>query len=290
MRNVSFLRYIFFIGLAILLLPLQSEVVYAQTTKKNTVRLKLDYVKVMNEQGYLNIKAIARIDKQMTDVPHIDLEVYYEFEDEEFPLGNTRTNMSGKSRFMLPSLGDIKADSTNTYTLGIAFGGNDSFKRASKTVSFKDANIATNLFTKDSVNYIEATLTDAVTNLPIAESSLKVQVERLINPLPIGEEFNYTDENGTIVVPVEEGIPGMDGNLKLEVVLSDSDDYGTVKAMAEAPYGVAIVEESTFDERTLWGPRSKTPIFILLFTFFLILATWGPILYLVRNLYRITKS
>ena len=290
MRRSTILRPAWIIYLGIFLFPILFGDVNAQEVEKTAVRLKLDYTKVMDGQSYLDIKAIARIDGQMTDVPDISLEVYYEFEEEEFPLGTTKTDMNGKSRFLLPSLKEIKADSSNTYTLGIGFNGNDLYKRASKTVEFKDAKIATTLFTKDSINYIQAILTDVFLNEPIAEQSLRVQVKRLINPLRIGEEFNYTDENGTVIVPVEYGIPGIDGQLTLEVVYPDSDEYGTVKAVVEAPYGVPVIKDTTFNERTLWGPRGKTPYFILIFTIFLIVATWGPIIYLIRNLYKISKS
>jgi hypothetical protein len=272
------------------MLPIFFGKLSAQEVEKTAVRLKLDYTKVINGQSYLDIKAIARIDGQMTNVPDISLEVYYELEEEEFPLGTAKTDMDGKSRYLLPPLKEIKADSSNTYTLGIGFNGNELFKRASKTVAFKDANIATTLFTKDSINYIQATLTDVVLKEPIVDQSLRVQVKRLINPLRIGKEFNYTDEDGTIIVPVEYGIPGIDGLLTLEVVYPDSDDYGTVKAVVEAPYGVPVIKDTTFNKRTLWGPRNKTPFFIIIFTIFLILATWGPILYLIRNLYKISKS
>ncbi len=273
-----------------LLFALPAENLYAQKAKKNTVRLKVNYTKVMNAPGYLDIGAVSRIERQMTEVPNIALEVYYEYEDEEFPLGTITTNMSGKSKFILPSLDAIKSDTTAMYTIGVSFAGNDLFKRASRTVSFKDAHIDTELITEDSTNYIKATLTDAVTKSPLIENSLTVQVKRLINPLKIGEEFNYTDENGTIIVPVESGIPGLDGNLTLEVVLPDSDDYGTVKAVVNAPYGVPIVEDTSFYERSLWAPRNRTPIFILIFTVFLIVITWGPIAYLIRNLFKISKS
>jgi hypothetical protein len=290
MRRSTIVKPAWIIYLGIFLLPILFGNVNAQEVEKTAVRLKLDYFKVMDGQSFLDIKAIARIDGQMTDVPDISLEVYYEFEEEEYPLGTAKTNMNGKSRFLLPSLKEIKADSSNTYILGIGFNGNELYKRASKTVEFKDAKIATALFTKDSINYIKATLTDVSLKAPIAEQSLRVQVKRLINPLRIGEEFNYTDEDGTVIVPVEYGIPGIDGKLTLEVVYPDSDEYGTVKAIVEAPYGVPVIKDTTFNERTLWGPRGKTPYFILIFTIFLIVATWGPIIYLIRNLYKISKS
>ena len=262
----------------------------AQDKKKNSVRIKADYTKVMEGQSYLDIKVISRIDRSMVDVPGLDLEVYYEYDYEEFPLGTAKTDMSGKSRFLLPPLSEIKADSTGMYTLGVSFAGNDEFKRGSKTASFKEARIETKLETRDSTNYIQATLTESGTGLPVPDVSLWVQVQRLIRPLRIGEEFNYTDENGTIFVPVERGIPGLDGILNIEVVLPESDDYGTVKAVVEAPYGEPIVQDTTFYKRTLWAPRSRTPIFILVLTILLIVVTWGPILYLIRNLYKISKS
>ena len=62
------------------------------------------------------------------------------------------------------------------------------------------------------------------------------------------------------------------------------------KAIIKAPIGVPIVEESTFNERTLWAPRSKTPIFILVFANLIILAMWGIIIYLITNLFRINKT
>ena len=95
---------------------------------------------------------------------------------------------------------------------------------------------------------------------------------------------------GQIEVAVPEGIPGVDGNLKLEVVLSESDDYGTVIAQLIAPIGTVIVDESTFDQRTMWSPRGKTPIFLLTLTYSFIFIVWGIFIYLFINLVRIIKS
>ncbi|MCK4562765.1 MAG: hypothetical protein KAT78_07650, partial [Flavobacteriaceae bacterium] len=137
---------------------------------------------------------------------------------------------------------------------------------------------------------ITATLFDANTNNPIVDESLTVQVQRLFNPLPIGEEFNNTDDNGSILVPIENGIPGIEGNLAIEVVLNESDNYGTVKVIVNAPFGVPIVDESTFDQRTMWSPRNKTPIFLLIFPNLLIIGIWGFIIYLFINLFKLSKS
>ena len=264
--------------------------IYAQDAKKNTIRVKVYYVKIMNEEVYFDIVASSRIDGKNVDVVNIDLTVFNEFDDEKIKLGTTTTNMNGESRFAVKDFNSIKPDSTNTYNLLFSFKGNDTYKRASKRVSFKNADIKAELMTKDSTNYIRASLFDASKDSLISDASLTVQVQRLFQPLFIGEEFYITDENGTILVPIEEGIPGVDGNLTIEVVLNDSDVYGTVKDIVIAPIGTPIVDESTFDDRTMWSPRNKTPIFLLIFPNLVIFGMWGLIIYLIINLFKIQKN
>jgi len=280
----------FLVVLSIFLLTIGFQNLHAQNTKKNRVRIKAEYVKIMNGETYIDIKATSKIKKKNTKVSNIELIVYNEIEDKKIKLGATTTNMKGESRFVLKGLNSIKPDSLNTYTIKILFKGNNSFKKTSKSISFKNADIATQLITKDSINYITATLIDTSADSLIIGEALTVQVQRLFSPLRIGQEFNNTDENGTIIVPIEEGIPGVDGNLTIEVVLNDSDIYGTVKALVNAPIGIPIVDESTFDQRTMWSPRNKTPLFILIFTNVLIIGIWGILLYLITNLFKISKS
>jgi hypothetical protein len=289
MKNQLKFRYVFLVIVSVFICLANFQNLYAQNAKKNKVRIKAEYVKIMDNESYVDITATSKIEKKNTKVSNIDLTIYNELEDEKTKLGSTTTNKKGKIRFVINSLNDIKPDSTNTYNILISFRGNDSFKKASKRISFKNANIEAKLTIKDSINYIKATLTDAVTNSPIIDELLNVQVQRLFRPLGIGEEFNNTDENGTIIVPIEEGIPGVDGILTFEVVLYDSDDYGTVKDLVDAPLGIPIIEESTFDQRTMWSPRNKTPLFILIFTNVLIIGIWGIIVYLITNLFRIKK-
>lgn len=283
-------RFVLLVFLGVLSINMAFQGLYAQEVEKNRARLKLDYIKVMEGDAYLNIKASAKIDKQNVDVSHIPIKVFNEVNDEEIHLGEVMTNMNGESRFVIKDFKSLIPDSSNVYTLGISFKGNELFKRASKSVSFRDAEITARIITKDSTNFVTATLKDISSDSLLVDHSLDVQVQRLFSPLKIGEEFNNTDDNGTILVSVEDDIPGVDGVLTIEVVLNDSDDYGTVKALITAPIGVPIVEESTYDQRTLWSPRGKTPIFILIFANSLIFGMWGILFYLMYNLFKISKS
>ena len=259
-------------------------------TKKNRARINADYVQRIDNEHYLNIKASARIDKKTVEVAHIELSILQELNDEEIEIGKTKTDASGISKFIIEDFSNLQADSSGVYNLVISFAGNDAFKRASREVSFRNADIEAKWIVKDSINYISAKLIDTQLDSALAEMPLSVRVERLFRPLKIGEDYYDTDENGEIEVAVEDGIPGIDGNLKIEVVLNESDDYGTVIAQVNAPIGTVIVDESTFDQRTMWSPRGKTPIFLLALTYSFIFIVWGIFLYLFVNLVRIIKS
>lgn len=264
--------------------------VCAQGVKKNKLRISADYVKIMDGNSYVNIKASARIEKKNVSVSNIELSISNIIGDEVMELGKATTDMDGVTKYVIHSLETIRPDSSGVFTILISFEGNDLYKKASKEISFKDALIYANIVTKDSVNYMNARLLDASSGDPIQNVSLKVQVERLFKPFNIGEDFNYTDKDGAILVPIDDNIPGVDGNLTFGVVLNDNDDYGTVKTFVDAPIGIPIVYESTFDKRTMWSPRSKTPLFLLIFPNLITFGMWGFIAYFIFNLFKIARS
>ena len=289
-KNQLNFRYIILLILGVLIFYSASNSLYAQKTKKDRIRLNVQYVKIMDGEIHFDIKASARIKKKTVKISNINLILYNELEEEKIKLGEINTNIDGESRFFLKNINELKSDSSNTYNILVYFKGNDNYKKAKKSISFKDANIRATVIVKDSVNYISATLSDADSKEPIVDESLTVYIQRLFKPLRIGEEFNSTDDEGSILVPIEDGIPGIDGNLTIKVVLSESDDFGTVKTVVKAPVGIPIVNESTFDQRTMWSPRNKTPIFLLIFPNLLIFGIWGFIVYLVANLFKLSKS
>lgn len=281
---------LFFFALLCVLVYLMGPVgLYAQKTKKNSTRLNIEYVKIMEGEIYFNVKSSARINKKNMPVSRIELSLFNVLDDEKITLGKVKTNHKGEGRLTLKGISSIKADSSNIYNIQLVFKGNDTLKQAKKNISFKDVYVNAKLIEKDSINFVEGTLIDSSTNEPITGEFLKVQVERLFLPLLIGDEFNETDDEGKILVPIEDGIPGVDGNLNIEVVLYESDDYGTVKAVVMGSIGVPITDESTFDQRTMWSPRGKTPLFLLFLTYSGILIVWGIITYLVVNLFKIVK-
>ena len=268
----------------LLVLPISAQ------KKKERLRIGAVYTKIMDGPVYLDLSTSARIDRSNVDVPDIDLEVYYEVDGEEHPLGEIRTGSDGKARYTLENLGQIQPDSTGLFILGASFGGNDTFRRASRSMEFRDAAIRAELQEQDSVHYIAATFSDVALDSLVEDVLINVNVKRMFRPLRISEEFLMTDAEGSILVPIPADIPGKDGMLEIEVVLEENDTYGIVKTSLEAQVGTPIVYNSTYDQRAIWARSSKTPIFILIFTGILVLGSWGLILYLIINMYKIAKN
>lgn len=264
--------------------------IQGQSKKKERVRINAAYVHVIDHEHYLNIKASARVNKQTVEVSNAEFIVSQELEDGEVELGKTTTNTRGLSKFIIEDFDALTPDEEGVYNITVSFAGNDDFKRGSKEVSFRKADILAELVTKDSINYVNATLIDVKLDSAIAEVPLTVQVDRLFRPLKIEKDFFMTDDDGNIEVAVPDDIPGVDGILKLEVVLNESDDYGTVKRILKEPIGTLIVDESTFDQRTMWSPRGKTPLFLLTVTLSFGFIVLGIFVYLFFNLVRIYKS
>jgi hypothetical protein len=262
----------------------------AQDIEKHKVRLNGQYVKIMDGEVLINLKASSRIGKQNVSISGAHIMVSNEVGDEEIALGHVMTDENGQGSLVIPGLASLKMDSTATYTIRALYKGNDTLTKASTRISVRDAKIFAKVVVKDSVNYLTAQLMDSATDSLLADQSLFTQVDRLIRPLKFGKDFNTTDEEGTIMVEIPNDIPGIDGNLLLEVVLSESDEYGTIKARVNAPVGVPVVEESTYAQRTMWSPKNKAPLYLLIIANFIIFGIWITIIYLLRNLFIISKA
>jgi len=275
--------------LSILLICL-STLTYSQN-KKYKARVSLEYIKVMNQESYIAISAKYKGEEGFEQASNLQFTIYKEVsEDSLVSLGQVETNDDGKAKFVLKDIGlDNQTDTLAIHTYRVAIENNEKFRDAKKSISFSEASLTIGLEMVDSTYQISAVLTDAV-GRPVKGEYLKIGLKRLYGMLQTGKDNYETNDNGAILVSLDERMPGIDGNLTYQVLLKESDTYGTIKAQMIAPIGTPIEDESSFDERTMWSPPSKTPFYLLLFPNLMILGVWIPLILLTFNLYRISKS
>jgi hypothetical protein len=251
-------------------------------------RISTDYFRVMNVERYLTATVKYKGDDGIGPAMNLSLNIYAEVaEDSLLMVGTATTDMAGTAKYVIPEAAVNAGTPDSVYQYYFKVEDRDGFKDASKGVKFTDASVEATVLDIDSIQTVQAKVSDSQGE-PLEDEKVTVQVERLFAPLTVGESSYKTDEDGIILVPMEEPLPGVDGNLKF-IITMEGRKYGTVIHKFEAPIGVPVVDLSTFDQRTMWSPPSKTPWFLLIFPNLIILGIWAVIALLVFNLYRISK-
>ncbi len=282
MRVILNIRYVILLGLFLFTTGFQ---VQSQSIK---ARLSVEYQKVIGEDGNLFINAKFKGDDGYEPSTQVKLNIYQEIiEDSTIMIGSVVTDEEGNANYVLPKNLIVK-DSIITHVYIVKIEGDAKFKNAKKAVKFMDANLMAEIVFEDSLVQVSAMLTDAMGE-PVKGKKLEVRVQRLFAPLTIGESSYKTDKKGQILVPMGDSLPSIDGNLVIEVVL-DHKKYGNIKYVFNAPIAKLAVDESTFNDRTMWSPPNKTPLFLWIFPNIVIFGIWFVIVLLISNLFKIYKS
>jgi hypothetical protein len=254
-------------------------------TKKQKVRLSISFNKEA-DINFINVSAKYKENKTYRPAVGLNLKTYQVTDNDSLVfLGEMLINTKGEDRL---NISKVFKSHQEQYNFKIIHEASKKFYELDKSASLKLAHLITELKSIDDKYFIEAKLVNFEKE-PIGEIALKVQLQRLFSPLPIGEGVYFTDENGKINVPIINKMPGVDGKLNYEVVLDDNDDYGTIKSIIHTKIGKPVVDLSTFDKRTMWSPPNKTPLFLLIYPNLIIFGVWVLIFTLIFNLYRISK-
>ena len=259
----------------------------AQEDKKNA-SLSVQYFKVMNENSYLNITAKYKDKNGFEPCKNLALTVYTIDTTGVKPdvkIGLIKTNKDGKSKFIIPTNAIAEVTSYS-----VKLENNAIFEDNDEGITVTNSHVEASIEKTDRIYTINARLLSS-DNKPIADETLKVGLKRLFGNLSIGGEDSYTtDENGAVSVEIDKGLTGLDGKLNFQVVVDESEKYGSVVANLNANFGLPIVDKSTFNERTMWSPPTKTPWFLLIIPNVILVGIWSILTLLLFNLFKIYKS
>ena len=129
--------------------------------------------------------------------------------------------------------------------------------------------------------------------VPANEVEMKVGIQRLGGVLPGGEEETYTtDSTGMVTVLLnKDSLPGdAKGNIQLVALVEDNDAIGNLSVVKTVPWGVIVTPNTDFfNKRSLWATRFKTPYWLLVLAYGIIISVWATIIYLVFQIVRIKR-
>ena len=261
--------------------------VNAQADKKNA-SLSVQYFKVMHENSYLNITAKYKDKNGFEPCKNLSLTVYTIDTTGVKPdvkIGVLMTNKDGKSKFIIPTNAIAEVTSYS-----VKLENNPIFEDNDEGATITNSHVEASIEKTDSTYTINARLLSS-NDKPIVDETVKVGLKRLFGNLSIGGEDSYTtDENGAVSVEIDKGLTGIDGKLNFQVVVDESEKYGSVVANLNSNFGLPIIDKSSFNERTMWSPPTKTPWFLLIIPNVILIGIWSILTLLLFNLFKIYKS
>ncbi len=258
------------------------------TQEKKTMTISLQYIKVMQENSQLSVRVQYKGKNGFEPCKYLHFSVFKKDtinEAHSVKIGTLLTNSVGKSTFMIPA-----QYVTDSGVFSVKMENNSFFEEQEEQVIINAASITASIDKDGEQYFLNALLTNGK-GQPIAGESLAVGLKRLFGNMPIGEEESYeTDSLGAVSVPIDAGLTGIDGKLNFQVVLSESDLYGTIINNQLSNFGIAIKDRSSFNKRTMWSPPTKTPLFLWIVPNALLISIWSILTYLLFNLIKIYKS
>ena len=188
---------------------------------------------------------------------------------------------------------NTKTDSLITNAEGMLhfkaiFAGNKAMEPAEEEILIKRARLEIVPIKEDSLLTVQLKLIDLSTGLavPVPETALGIFVNRLYNPLKIGE--GTTDENGEVTIEVPATLPGdTTGNIALLAKLDEHELYGNLEAGVTQKWGVPVSNKIEM-ERALWS--SYTPMWMIILFSIMMAVVWGHFIVIIYQLIRLRNE
>jgi len=257
--------------------------------------LNMRYFHPVNKIPYLQFSAKTKLERNLTPNKDLTGNIYINEISETSLLGKIKTDEKGESRIFIPGTFKPVWDSSTNFTFIALTDKYGEFE--SKTIELQVTKARLTIDTSSDAE--TRNITVVVTELKNGEwvaakdVELKIAVKRLLGNLPVGEEETYTtDSTGTATAEfTRDSLPGdIKGDLILEARTEDNEYYGNLFAEKTVPWGVTPKTDNTFNNRSLWGNRFKTPLWLLALANSIIFGVWGVLVYLIILFVRIWKS
>lgn len=264
----------------------------AQEKSPGKVVVKLHYYNNQNSLQYLILEDMLKVNKTLTPRKNAKYELYLDSVSSATLIAKMKTNEKGKAKAFIPASLKANWDASPQHTFIVMAGDEEIISDYIITRSKMTIDTATT----DGVRNINVTLMKWENNtwVPSPEVEMKIGIARNGGSiLSAGDEDTYTtDSTGIIMVELKkDSLPGdVKGNYVLASRIEDNEEFGNVLAEKTVPWGlVQKIDNSFFQKRTLWTTRNRTPIWLLLLAYSIIIGVWGTLVYLVVQLFKIKK-
>lgn len=280
---------ILFIALLFLLYP--STIMAQEDTAAGKPVVKLQYFNNNNRVQYFILDSKLKKNKIFTPQKNKAYQLYIDSSSAPNLVAQLQTNESGKAKAILPPSLQAVWNASAQHTFIVKAGDEEVITDYAIT----KAKITIDTSSADGVKNIIVTVMKQENDkwAPAKEVEMKVGIQRLGSILSAGDEATYTtDSTGSVTVQLKkDSLPGDEkGNIILAAKVEDNDQFGNLLAEKKVLWGKAVKPDTHFfDQRTLWTTRFRTPIWLLLMAYSIVIGVWGTLIYLVVQIVKIKK-
>lgn len=289
MKQSSYTRQLITVLFGILVFPMQAQ----EKQEKGVIKIDLTYHQLNNDLPVLKISTKTKKGKKFQSVEGVEVNLFFKEETSQGFMGKAKSNYYGVGSLQLPQRFRNSFDSSSSLLFIATLTGNERFEDQSTEIEITKARIELVVEEKDSVKTMRTKVFAFQDSgwVVTPETEVKLVVRRLLSDLSATEEeFYTTDENGEAVAEFNLSIPGdMNGNIIIGSKIVEHELFGSLTTTTVIPWGLPLVHDNSFAERTLWATRDKTPLWLLIFPNLIIVSVWGVIFYLIYLIGRIIK-
>lgn len=252
--------------------------------------VKLHYFNENNSMQYLILESMLKKGKVLNPQKNKSYEIYLDSIGANL-IAQVKTDETGKAKAFIPPSVKTAWDALPQHTFIVKEGDEEVL---SDYVITK-AKIELDTSSADDVKNIIVKVTKLEKDkwLPAKDVEMKVGIQRLGGILSAGDEQTYTtDSSGTVTVELKKNnLPGdKNGSITLVAKVENNDLFGNLMIEKNTAWGVPATEATDFfSQRTLWSTRFRTPIWLLLMAYSIVIAVWGTLIYLIMQLIKIKK-
>lgn len=260
---------------------------------KSEASIELRYTEANNNTKMLEAAVKTKVDGSWVGVPAMAVHFYRNAADPGNLIGTATSDAKGRATLILPAGEEKYASPAFEYTFIAAIENNDRFDDTEEEIMVAESSFEMTLEKEDSLGqvHISLTTTDAEGNeVPVGEVEVTLFVQRLFGLLPISDDPETTDEEGTVIADFPADIPGdTAGNLIIVARVEDHERFGNLEFRRKINWGTPLVIDPDKDARQLWSSRANAPIYLIVIVNTMLIGIWGVIFYIIYQAYKIRK-
>ncbi len=273
-----------------ILLQLLAITAFSQA-EKNDLSLSISYFNNNNHTQYLVAHAKSKIDGKFQMIPNINLSFYIATEDAANLLGKAVTNEKGDALLFIPPTAKDEWKKSAKVSFIIVSQKTKGFDEAKGNVEITKAKIQIDTAADRKITATLLELKDTVWT-PVKAIDVKFAIKRMDADLNVAETPTYaTDSLGVASADFKrDSLPGdSKGNLTLIAKVEDNDVYGNLSSEKIVPWGKSIKYFTEYDKRTLFARRGKSPLWLELLAYSIVVAVWGVLIYLFGQIKKLKQ-